>query len=97
MNPYKVIEIDLGNEGMPGITYDVTVNYEILVCPIYTRHKILQQASGFPALSIAWGGILDEQGTWVRGSFDFGDCEEEEDKQEVLRLIREHFGLKDFQ
>ncbi len=93
MNPYKVIEVRVPNQSPLGITYNVTVNYEILVCPVYTRHKNLQEHSTFSESQMAWGGILTETGHWVRGSLDFGDCHDSAEKEFVLSLIRKHFKL----
>jgi hypothetical protein len=90
---YKIIEVQMPDPNNMGITYDVTVNFEILVCNTYTRHIALAKVAGFDAATIAWGGILSPTGEWVRQSLDFGEADTEVERDEVVNLICEHFNL----
>ena len=90
---YKIIDVQMPDANDMGITYDVTVNFEILVCKSYTRHIALAQVAGFQASNIAWGGILTPDGEWVRKSLDFGDADTEKEREEVIRLIKEFYSL----
>ncbi|MCR5027805.1 MAG: hypothetical protein K6A31_00930 [Fibrobacter sp.] len=38
---------------------------------------------------IAWGGILNDRGDWVRRSYDFGDAPTVEIRNEVISAIQE--------
>jgi len=73
---------------MPGITYVVTKGNVILWTREYTRHIILTQRSGRTRDEIAWGGILDQDGQWVRKSFDFGDAPTREQRERVTEILQ---------
>ncbi len=84
---FSLLEISADPSGTPGITYVVTHSNVIIFTREYTRHVRLASKSPFSKLDIAWGGILDRGGQWVRRSLDFGDALNLEDRERVVELI----------
>lgn len=87
MVDYQLRRVDVPNATGAGVTYIVTHANEVLWTPIYTRHRFIQEESGIPWAGIAWGGILTTRGDWVRGSYDFGDTQEDSEREAVRALI----------
>lgn len=54
----------------------------------YMRHVRLVEKSPYPKHQIAWGGILNEHGHWVRRSFDFGDAPDTDTRDYVVEMIQ---------
>ena len=44
-------------------------------------------AAGLGRGEVAWGGILDATGNWVRRSMDFGDADSSEEREAVVALL----------
>lgn len=84
---YRTEEIPVSGM-MPGITYVVTKDNIILWTREYTRHIILTQRAHRIRDDIAWGGILDAEGNWVRKSFDFGDAPTREQRDRVTEILQ---------
>ena len=75
--------------GKPGLTFVVTNSNTIIYTQTITRHRDVTIGSGRLSHEIAWGGILDTSGNWVRASIDYGDAPDKETRDKVLSLIRE--------
>jgi hypothetical protein len=72
----------------PGVTFVVSHNQTVLWTPEYTRHVLVTKYGGFVKEQIAWGGILNEMGQWVRPSFDFGDAPNPQERAKVVQLLK---------
>lgn len=84
---FSLLEISADPSGSPGITYVVTHSHVIVFTREYTRHVRLTSKSPYSKSDIAWGGILDRSGQWVRKSLDFGDAPNLDDREKVIELI----------
>lgn len=84
---YTLYEIPANAAGTPGATYVVTHDGVVIFTREYTRHVRLVEKSPFPKHSIAWGGILNPDGHWVRRSFDYGDAPDTDAREFVVELI----------
>ncbi|MGL1933713.1 MAG: hypothetical protein OCD01_01765 [Fibrobacterales bacterium] len=84
---FEIRELPVRNGNVPKITYIVTFDNSVFFSKELTRHLFLQQASGYEYDDIVWGGVLKEDGTWERKSFDFGDAPTHTDRDVVVSLI----------
>lgn len=84
---FSLYEVPANLAGTPGITFVVTREGVVVFTKEYMRHVRLVEKSPFPRHSIAWGGILNAEGQWVRRSFDFGDAPDLDSREYVVELI----------
>lgn len=85
---FRCLEIPAKPGGSPGITYVVTCQGIVVFTQEYDRHAALVERSPFSKYDIAWGGILTDDGRWVRQSLDFGDAPSLEQRETVTHLIQ---------
>ena len=69
------------------MSFIVTHENVVIYSREVTKHNLLMLKSGHFPEQIAWGGILDETGDWVRPSIDFGDAPSTSVRAETLGLL----------
>ncbi len=72
-----------------GVTFLVTNSGRIFYTCERIPHRLLLAKSSYSAKDIAWGGVLTEQGDWIRPSGDFGDAPNPEVRNAVVSQIQE--------
>lgn len=85
---YSLYEIPASPAGSPGITYVVTHGGVVIFTREYMRHVRLIQNSPYPKHAVAWGGVLNSEGHWIRKSFDFGDAPDIDTRDFVVELLQ---------
>lgn len=83
------VEEIAAENGSGGITFLVTNGGRIFYTCERIPHRSLLARSHYSAKDIAWGGVLTEQGDWVRPSGDFGDAPDPEIRNSVVFQIQE--------
>jgi hypothetical protein len=71
-----------------GITFIVSDSGVVIFTREYTRHILLMQRASFTKNQIQWGGILNQEGAWMRASYDFGDAPLMSDRELAVLMIK---------
>lgn len=85
----KEIPAQLTNSNIyDNITFVVSDLGVVFFTKEYTQHVIVAKRANVPNSQIAWGGIVNSDGKWIRMSFDFGDAPTIEIRELVVSLIK---------
>ena len=84
-----VKKIDAVGLDREGYTFIVANDGTVYYTGELTRHLSLMSRTSCQMEDIAWGGILNDRGDWVRRSYDFGDAPTVEIRNAVISAIQE--------
>lgn len=92
MPDFQLEPLAAPEDGRPGLTFVVSKAGNVVYTQELTTHKMLTIRSGRVPEDIAWGGVLDPAGNWVRPSVDYGDAPQIETRDTVVNLLRSALG-----